>query len=381
MMKQVGSTLKLLAILHWMNKLIWLLYLIGGVLLNSACQLYPEVESRNFQEVRLERDTVFEIEIGQEFSDISLYFQSTNSDQVFICDGSSGSIAVLHAPSGKFRLLGKIELNTPVEGFSVDESLGRFLIVSNNTIHVFKDDLNLEFSQSLDDLYLKGFFTFLNREFVPIIKDNHLFIHFFPDDERTYKSKYFFSKPVEGMIDISSGALSLVENSAYPSNYHLATYGYVFAPDRFFLNDKTHGYTFPQNDSVFLRSVSDGFSESHFFGTKLNIKQDLVPYGSDGIALSADFDYLYSNSSFYAFSRHMPLSGFNKRSLMLPIRNDNEKIRKEIKCFYDRDWKYLGEDTSGVAMGLFLDSKDGMMSMSLTDGKLFISNITIEQVP
>ena len=309
-------------------------------------------------------DTVARIPVGNELTTIANFFQPHASSNCYFLDDHNFNFFRVNTDKATLKRLGKISGLEYFEGFSVDEANKELLVVSEDSLLIYQFDGTHKQAFSLSEKAPYGYLVLLNKWFQPIKRGNKLYMHYFPNVEASFKDPDFFKQPIEAEWDLATHKVRLIAQD-YPTNNQLYCYGYNYAPDRFVVSGSAHGYSFPYNDSLFIRNLNTGKEQVTFFGSRRKKEFRHIPFNKLAQLNESVFDKLMIENSAYQLSGSAPLSGYYYRTLAYNAgsakRNSDKKY---CMIIFDRNFKYLGESELDFITGIVADSHKGLTSIS-----------------
>ena len=324
--------------------------------------------------IELEKEILEVIPIKGILNSATRFYQPVGSNRLYALNSTSGNLFYLKPELDSLKLVLKTALEA-INYYTVDSEFGNYVMVSGDTVHVLDETGDDIYRYPLNKLSKGGFSTVLDQHFAPVVHNNKLYIHHFPNVPESYKSRVFYSQPVEMVIDMKSDSLSLVRQS-YPTNYKEYCYGYVYNPHRRALDSNRHAFTYPYNDSVFVVNIKSDSKNSYDFGPADSQSLSKIPINQAQSVSDQTFDSLYLNNPIYRFPKYAPLAGYNIRTMVMP-RDSIYDISAVKYVIYDNEFNYLGE-TKAIkdGPGQLLDSKDGLRSVKIKNDSLFIYSLS-----
>lgn len=329
-----------------------------------------EVPAARLLDIR--RDTLFRIDTRDRITGIAHYFQPVGSESVYFIDPENASIHVLQTGSGKFSFLGTVEQLPYFDCFSVDEAHRKLYLFSEDSMVCCRLNGRRLSAMSLHGITKAGFLSAVNRYFAPVIHDHQLWMHYFPDIDGSYKNPAFFAGAFEVKIDLRTKQVQRL-GARYPQNFRDHCYSYNYVPDRMQLNLHSHAYTFPYNDSVFIYDFRKHTRTAHYFGSRLPKQSGYIAYAEIPHLHQTVFDEFVNVNPYYLFANTAPLAGYFTRQIMISDSGKPSPERRQRIILYDRSFRYIGESRPGFQPNIVVDSKKGLLSLSL-DGTTLIVN-------
>jgi hypothetical protein len=317
--------------------------------------------------------------IGIDNLDISLSYalQYTDSEFIYLTNLNFEEkicIYKLSLKSFKLKQLLEIEPDFKFEAYSIDEQYSKIYFFSGDELLVYNFNNELLSRQSFGSLK-RGYLTNQNPiGFYPYIRNNVLFIEYFPNIQETFKSKLFYRQPLQAAVDLKSNSYKLL-NMTYPREYQKKCFGYNFIPDRIIGYKNNHIITFPYNDSVYIYNNQGQLLNSAYFGTKPRNNFQFIPHKELNNLQQEVFDAFNKEMPHYGFSTFFSFSNIYCRQLI----QYNEKAKKKNSTivFYDVSWNYLGEIKTPGKMTLFDSKKYGLVKVQIRNSNLEIYEIKI----
>lgn len=352
----------------WKNKSVGVLASVV-VLLQGCGTAAPKNEIANKLTFRKER--LFTIARSEGLNNIQQFYQPPGSENVFFLDPFNSSFHVLNTTNGTLKLAGILPLlSDDFEGvFTVDEQ--------QQVIHVFCVDSLIDYSFRGERLRAQvipegnGFIYASNRHFAPVIRNDKLYISYFPRVEGSFRNPVYFNGAVEAEVDLKTNKVRLLAQR-YPAIYRAHCYSYTYEPVRIAIDASTHGYLFPHSDSIYLCNIHTGKRSVQFFGVRRAkqfhyLSYDKLPHLNESV-----FDELIKRNPQYSSFVSAPMAGFYLREFLIPPKG-NERSYQQVFAVFDRELNYIGE---AETFGWFIDSKQGLLSMQLENNQLFIDKLT-----
>lgn len=311
----------------------------------------------------IRRDTLFRIDTRSRISGIASWFQPPGSETVYFVDPENFSVHALHTGTGEFSYEGSVAGMEYFDCFSVDEAARRLFLFSEDSLVCYSLDCRRQFALSLHGITHDGFLSAVNRYFVPLVRGNMLFMHYFPDIDSSYKNPTFFAGAFEVKVDLRSKQVMRL-GVRYPQNFRDRCYSYNYVPDRMELDAHTHAYTFPYNDSVFVYDLRKHTTKVHYFGSRLPKQSGFIDYADIPGLHQTVFDEFVSVNPYYLFAGNEPLAGYFTRQIMISDSGRPSPERRQRIVIYDRNFQYVGESLPQFQPHIVIDSKKGLLSLS-----------------
>jgi len=341
----------------------FLLILVLG-LLTQNCINKNEVTKLNF-----ELNKVIEIDTDSLNDGISDIIQPKNSNFILILNKIKNTVYILNFYNYKLEYLCKLNCNF-IEGWFVDDKMKHIYTQTEDTIYKYNID-GVLLEKFLTPQCEEGYFAILNDNFVPIIKNNKMYYRLFANDENTFKSKSFFSQPIEASFDLKSKKINLL-NTSYPFEYKNKCFGYNFDMKRFEISDNLHAYTFSYNDSIFIYNIDNKSIKKYYFGSKQFKEFKYIDFSKINTLNSSVFDELLYSNPFYGFDGYASISNIYYRFLFKTIKNGKIDFTKPILILYDSNFNYIGESDDSKNFFRLVDSNNGLLSIGIVNKKLII---------
>lgn len=310
-------------------------------------------------------------------SGVGLFYQPYGSSNIYILDEASSSVFRLDVIDETIEQHVQLAIDN-VEYFSVNENENSTVVVSPDSVHVFFNDSAEKSTLALGRINKNAFTTVLSQGFVPLISNNKIFLHHFPDIPKTYKSEVFYSQSVEVAYDLSSGTYDTIAEALYPEIYRQYSFGYIFSPYRNMFDDQRLVYTFPNDDSAYVLSVDDNSVVSHEFGVRTEYEQVGVDISEAVFADDKVYEDIFARNAFYVFPTFAPRAGHYLRA-MLVQKDSTEVMRPVVYSVYDSNFNYIGESKPMEnGLGVLIDSDEGLMCVEFDNDSLYVFDLTWE---
>lgn len=335
----------------------------GVVLLLAAFGCTGTTKTHNrLHYLKVDKKLLYTIKANAALTGIAEYYQPPGSEQVYFLNADSRTLFRLDLTDGTIHLQAILAGLPFFNGYTVDERRREITVYTDDSVAVYKTNGTYDHSFSINHIAKDGYLVAANRLFLPVRKKDVYYIHYFPATPGSYKNPTFFHGPVEASWNTKTGALKLLPQS-YPANFRTHCYGYNYLADRIEIDDHTHGYTFPYNDSLFVLNLRTGKQESHFFGSRDSHVFEHLNYNDLPTLNESVFDELVGANPYYMMSRRFALAGYYTRMLMKRNASNPSQLDQYMVVF-DAQFGYLGETKPPFNPCILLDSKKGLLSVS-----------------
>lgn len=316
------------------------------------------------------------IPVGDQLTNASISSQPFGSENVYFIDPNSNILSVVNAATFEFNVLGILD--------DFDPNTSRFVIhEAQQKVYIYNSDRIVSYffdgtaKDTIDPLLKKqnGFTVSINDGNAPIIAGDIVYMHYMPNNDKTYKDPDFFKQPVQVEINTKRKTETL-SNSYFPQNYRDHCYGINFSPDRFELAENLQGFSFSYNDSLFIYDTKTKQVVPKYFGTRRKHQFQHLEFKDISKLNETVFFDLYEKSPQYYFAQAAPCSGYITRRFS-HVPKGAKKFTTAL-LIYDKHLNYIGESPFGIKPGIIADSKKGLMSFKLNIEKkcLEISRIS-----
>ena len=321
----------------------------------------------------------FAVPVEGKLSGVGLFYQPSGSKSFFILDEAKSTVYRLDVGSQGIQVYAQLPFDN-VEYFSVNEEENCTVAVTPDTVHLFFGESEEFLSIPLGRINTEAFTTVLSLGFVPVVLNNKVYLHHFPDIPETYKSKMFYSQPVEVVYDLSSGTYETLSKALYPEKYRQFSFGYIFSPYRNLLNDEKMVYTFPNDDLAYVLSIEDNSLTSYEFGVRTEYEQKGVDILEAVFVDDKVYEKLFARNAFYVFPTFAPLAGHYLRA-MLVKKDSTQFTRPVVYSVFDTDFNYIGESKPiENGLGVLLDSDKGLMGVEFNNDSLRVFDLSWEPI-
>ena len=180
--------------------------------------LYSCTKQKTINYLEFKTTFIKDFDLDSNFTSISNFYQPYKSKKVYFLDDSNLKIYELNTDLLSFDMLCNIKDTLPfIDGFTIDQSNKEILLFNDSAVFSFDFKGVHKTTYLLPSQEEKGYFTFLNTNFRPLILNNEMYFHFFPNIEETYKSPLFFQQPIEAKINLNNNEIEYL-SSYYPSS-------------------------------------------------------------------------------------------------------------------------------------------------------------------
>lgn len=317
------------------------------------------------------REHLFTVDTRGEIVNCTNYYQPAGSENVYFLDPVNCNFHVLNAPTGSLRLLGKLPGTEESDGFTVDEAVKKIYVFYTDSISIHTFDgahvgaINYHIPQA------DGFIYMSSQYFPPIIRNNKLYMSFFPNVEGSFRKPEYFKSPVEAEIDLKTKKVHMLDQG-YPVTYQQYCYSYNYDPERVQIDANTHGYTFPHSDSIYICNLKTDEHSVRFFGTMQPKKFQHLSYDKLGSLHESVFDELVQTNPHYYAMVSAPLAGYYFRQLISAEKGSKMAVQR--MALFDKDFNYVGE--SPIMPNFVIDSKKGLISMRMKNNQIILDRLS-----
>ncbi|SFT77021.1 protein of unknown function [Lishizhenia tianjinensis] len=333
------------------------------LLLIQSCSSTTRSELKN-QLIHLQKTKIKTINSKDLNLSLSYAIQYPNSSNIYLTGARTDSLFVFKLNLNDFELekvLG-IPSNFHLEAYAIDESSLNTYLFTGDTLMVFNQNSSL-LSKNAFGTLPKGYISNLNPVgFNPIIENNNLFIEYFPNIKKTYKSQLLYRQPLQLKVDLNTLKHDFLKMT-YPKEYQSKCYGFKFIPDRIVNSKGEHIFTFPYNDSAYIYDKQGNQVDTRYFGTEQNNNFPFIPYEEIQNLQSEVFNQFNQEISHYAFTQAHTYSNLLTRHFITK-ENSSNQTQNEI-VFYNSDWEYLGNIKTKKILCLFDSEKHGLVQLKI----------------
>ncbi len=313
---------------------------------------------------------------GQDVS-LSYAIQYPHSSLIYLTNFNTDSTILIYSldlNTLKLQTILDIIPDFHLEAYSIDQKKSNIYLFTGEELIIYNFQ-NQQLSRKPFGALKEGFLSNLNPVgFYPYIKDNVLFIEYFPNVKETYKSKFFYRQPFQVAIHLNNNELQFLVMT-YPQEYQNKCFGYNFIPDRIVGDNNTHVISFPYNDSVYIYNEQGNLLETNYFGSKTKKQFQFIPYEELNNLQQEVFDEFNKDMPHYGFSTFYSFSKIYSRQLMW---YNNKTGKKEgTIVFFDVNWNYLGELNTPGTMCLFDSPKYGILKIQNNNDHLEVYGVKI----
>jgi hypothetical protein len=352
------------------NRLFFLFFILIGCTTKNNNPQDLEKVNLNFQLKKIKT-------INLEGKDVSLSYtiQYPNSSLVYLTNINNESKLIIYSldlDSFQLKTLLDITPDFQLEANAIDQENSKIYLFTGDELIVY-DFNNKQLSRMPFGTLKNGFLSNLEPvRFYPYIKDDVLFMEYFPNIEETFKSKLFYRQPFQAAINLKDNKVQLL-GMTYPQEYQKKCFGSNYIPDRIIGDNNKHIVSFPYNDSVYIYDEEGKLLETKFFGTKTKKQFQFIPYDELENLQREVFDQFLKDIPFYAFSKFFSFSKIYCRQLFWFNKENNKQ--ESTFVFYDVNWNYLGEFHTEGTMFLFDCKKYGILRIKINNNNLEIYDV------
>lgn len=346
---------------------------IKSTLVVAAVVLYgcatPVSENAPRKTLRFQTAPLYAISPGEHLSTIIQYYQPPGSDNLYFLDPATNAFHVLDLSKGRLRLA--CILPPPGDAFegifTVDEQARKVRIFYTDSLVSYSFTGKQAGSYAIPDG--DGRTYPYSRFFPPVIRNGNLYISYFRKVEGSFRKPEYFRGGVEAVIRIKTNAFRVLAQG-YPLIYRQQSYGFNYQPERITVDGQTHGYLFPNSDSIYFCNTRTGARSTRFFGVKKRPEFRYIPFEKIPHLNESVFEELVRSNPKYQGFVSAPLAGYYLRTMWVP-KGDETILRTAV---FDRSFRYLGETDDNP--GWIIDSSQGLLAMRLERNQIIIEKIT-----